>query len=75
MALTSQEVNQLMDMLKPCPFCGETAVFDVYGYQSAYSVEHKVVKCASCGARMEYDDNTNDGYLVLFNKWNRRAEQ
>lgn len=68
--LTTQEILNLMEHLESCPFCGEEAVFDCYGFRQ----EHKVVKCVACGARIEYDDETNHGYLVLFNEWNRRAK-
>ena len=68
--LTTNEILEMMDKLSYCPFCGSKAVFDCYGFRQ----EHKVVKCVSCNARIEYDDETNHGYLVLFDKWNQRAK-
>ena len=66
------DVFELMDELKPCPFCGGKAVFDSYGW----TTEHKVAKCSVCRAATDFcDDEGIVGYKVVLERWNRRAEE
>ena len=65
--------------LKPCPFCGGEATFEVerecFGH-GEYHNKH-FVKCKECGAKspsqFEYLIDTDDCKVIVKNKWNRRV--
>ena len=73
-----------MDELKPCPFCGGKAIYfsqlDVipeYDENGAYVdakdfVYYEYVECEQCGARIDINDDEEDGITVI--KWNRRVD-
>lgn len=51
--------------LKPCPFCGGEASFEVY--EDLYKDTYKV-KCLHCFAETNYEDTIEEAAK----KWNRR---
>ena len=51
--------------LKPCPFCGSEALYEVY--EDMYKNTYKV-KCSHCFAETRYENTKEEAA----NKWNRR---
>ena len=56
--------------LKPCPFCGGEALFDVSNpARWGWGNDYHVVKCSDCGARIRPSSVKEQTTAV----WNRRA--
>jgi len=64
--------------LKPCPFCGSRALYEVYNNLDGFDVP--VMFCDWCKALVtfegyeDYVTDENDGMAELRAAWNRRAE-
>ena len=54
--------------LKPCPFCGGTAVLEKMGWP------HHVF-CIKCGAKTTSGKYAEEGEQEAIEKWNRRVKQ
>lgn len=64
-----------MEKLKPCPFCGGTAVFEDWEFAR---VSGTTVGCDSCGAYiimsdLEDGDKGDSWHDKAVEKWNHRA--
>lgn len=63
--------------LKPCPFCGETAMISAFPMD--YPSEHSraYVKCQNCGAEINIDgriEETKSMVNKCVEMWNKRME-
>ena len=62
-----------MNELKPCPFCGYSAVFEPFKERKGYAA---TVRCCNCPAEITtitYDTEEEAEMEVVF-MWNRRTE-
>lgn len=57
-------------LLRPCPFCGGEAKFQTIGDELRIL---GVVKCAECGARMEFRGDKDAVSCEAVSAWNRRV--
>lgn len=55
----------MIQELKPCPFCGETASIERYGDPR----QSTIYQCDSCSCRLETGEEWGHGKL-----WNRRSD-
>lgn len=62
-----------MEILKPCPFCGEAEDLD-YGYFTGTLKGCEYIQCQQCGAEIRCI--IEGGLLIMAEKlWNRRTYQ
>lgn len=65
-----------MYKLKPCPFCGSTAVYKTF--ERGYLDDSAVIFCNACKVSVKLEDNDQEGYndetvRRAIKEWNRRA--
>ena len=68
------DVDRILDSLKPCPFCDGKAGrrFRVEGLELPFEC---IIECADCGANLEIIDIANDLKItqnLAIDKWNTR---
>ena len=69
--------------LKPCPFCGGTAIYETYSQEYAYGTKNPEIFCNSCKVIFAVEDDSpyvggEEDFkyrkMKTVEAWNRRAK-
>lgn len=69
--------------LKPCPFCGSSAIFYINDYENSDTTHLHAVMCGDvfdCGAKISdsisyYQPDYTEDVVKLCQRWNRRIHE
>lgn len=71
MTKKEKQIEDLMTELKPCPFCGGEAVYEVYEVRKGYEATVSCCDCLSVMHTITHDTRAAAQKDVKF-AWNRR---
>lgn len=72
-----------MAELKPCPFCGSTAIYETYSQEYSFGTKNSEIFCNICKSIFSVEDdspymNSDEDFKYRKEKtreaWNRRAD-